>query len=76
MADVTELPLWSSSNEWGCWERCLRTEKSKCHSPCRMENPANCRLASLTSVPGRTVALVFVEIISRHGKDKKMTGNS
>lgn len=42
----------------------------------RKEDPRNYRLVSLTSIPAKVIEHVILEMISRHIKDKKVTGSN
>ena len=54
-------------------------EKGQCHGhfkKCKEDHPGNYWPISLTSVPKQIMELVFLEAMSKHTKDRKVTGNS
>lgn len=42
----------------------------------KKEDPRNYRLVRLTSVPGKLINRVILEAVSKHIRDKKVTGSS
>lgn len=42
----------------------------------KKEDPDNYQLVSLNSVPGKTGQYILLEAISKHMKDKKVTGSN
>lgn len=43
---------------------------------CKKENPENCQLASLTSIPPIIMEKVILEVITKNIKEKKVIRNS
>ena len=42
----------------------------------KKEDPGNCRLVNLTTVPGKVMEQLILETISGHMKDRKVLGSS
>nr|XP_047907141.1 uncharacterized protein LOC125180535 [Anser cygnoides] len=76
LADVIARSLSIISERlWGLRES-RRLEKSRHHSYLQEGGLGNYRLVSFTSVPGKVMKQLILDIISKHMKDKKMIRTS
>ena len=71
--DVIEMPLvdhiWKAVS--GGRDLWMKVNVNPISKKGKKKDPRNCRLISLTSVPGKVMEWLILETISKHVKDKK-----
>lgn len=71
-AIVRPPPLSLKAGSWGL----EKADGTPVFKKSKQESVENCRPVNLTSVPGNVMEHIILETISKHVKDKKLTGSS